>query len=288
VSVVEQQTSLAAAGAEGQELVIRAPSRWGGLSLRELWDYRELWYFLTKRDVQVRYKQSLLGISWAVAQPVGLALVFYIFFGRLAKIPSEGLPYPVFAMGALVSWNFASQAVAQSAASLISDANLLSKVYFPRLLVPLAKVGSLAVDLCVAIVVLTILMAAYLIAPPVQVLTLPLFLALAALIGLGAGTFLAALNVRYRDVGVALPLLLQVWLFATPVVYPASLVSGVWSYVYALNPMVSVVSGTRWALFDTPAPPLGALAVSCVVSVLIAVVALVYFRRVERFFADVI
>jgi lipopolysaccharide transport system permease protein len=288
VSVVEQQAPLASAGASGHELVIRPPGRWGGLALSELWAYRELLYFLTKRDIQIRYKQSLLGISWAVAQPLGLAIVFYIFFGKLAKVPSQGLPYPVFALGALVAWNFSSQSVSQAAASLVSDANLLSKVYFPRLLVPLAKVGSLAVDLVVAIFVLAIFMAAYTIVPPVQILVLPVFLLLGALVGLGAGTFLAALNVRYRDVSVGLPLLLQIWLFITPVVYPASLVHGAWQYVYALNPMVTVVSGSRWALFGTPAPPATGVVISVAVAALTAVVALVYFRRVERFFADII
>ncbi len=288
MSVVEQQMPLAAAGEPGHELVIRPPGRWGDGVLSELWQYRELLFFLTKRDVQIRYKQSLLGISWAVAQPLGLAIVFWIFFGRLAKVPSEGLPYPVFSLGALVAWNFTSQAVSQGASSLVADANLLSKVYFPRLLVPLAKVGSLAVDLVVALGVLAVFMAAYLIAPPVQVVLLPLFLLLGAAVGIGAGTFLAALNVRYRDISVGLPLLLQMWLFITPVVYPASLVHGFWQYVYSLNPMVAVVSGSRWALLDTPAPPLGATLLSIATAALLIVLALVYFRRVERFFADII
>jgi lipopolysaccharide transport system permease protein len=288
VSAVEQQMPLASTGEAGQELVIRPPSRWGGLALSEMWAYRELLFFLTKRDIQIRYKQSLLGVTWAVAQPLGLAIVFYIFFGRLAKIPSQGLPYPVFALGALVAWNFTSQAVSQAALSLVSDANLLSKVYFPRLLVPVAKIGSLAVDLVVALCVLAVFMAGYLIAPPVQLLVLPAFLLLGAIVALGAGTFLAAVNVRYRDVGVALPLVLQTWLFVTPVVYPASLVHGAWQYVYALNPMVTVVSGCRWALFDTPAPPVTGVLISIAVALIVLAGALVYFRRVERFFADII
>ena len=288
MSAVSEQVPLASAGEAGHELVIRPPSRWGGLSLSELWAYRELLYFLTKRDLQIRYKQSLLGVSWAVVQPLGLAIVFYIFFGRLAKVPSEGLPYPVFALGALVAWNFTSQATSQAAASLVSDANLLSKVYFPRLLVPLAKIGSLAIDMFITLCVLAIFMAAYVISPPVQVVVLPVFLLLGTLVALGAGVFLAAVNVRYRDVGVALPLVLQIWLFVTPVVYPASLVEGAWKYVYALNPMVTVVSGCRWALFDTPAPPLASVLVSVAVTFLMLAGALVYFKRVERFFADII
>lgn len=286
--VAQSAPPVAHAGEPGSVLVIRPPGRWGGLALGEVWAYRELLYFLCKRDVLIRYKQSLLGIAWAVLQPLTLALIFWLFFGRLAGIASDGIPYPVFSLGALVAWNFVSQAVTQGAQSLVADANLLAKVYFPRLVVPIARILSLLVDLAVALLVLAVFMAAYAIAPPLQVLLLPLFLLLGLAIALGCGTFLAALNVKYRDVAVIVPLLVQMWLFLTPVVYPASLVGGAWKYVYALNPMVAVVSGARWALFDTPAPTWGEIGIALAVTAVALTAAVAYFRRTERFFADVI
>lgn len=286
--VVEQPSPLASAGEPEHELVIRPPRRWGALALSDVWQHRELLYFLVKRDLSIRYKQSLLGVAWAVGQPLALALIFWIFFGRLAKVPSQGIVYPVFSLAALVSWNFVSQGVTQGAASLVADQNLLSKVYFPRLVVPLARVGSLAVDAAVGLIVLAVFMAGYRIAPPLQVLTLPAFFLLGTVVAVSAGSFLAAINVRYRDVAVAVPLLVQMWLFLTPVVYPASLVGGNWRYVYAANPMVAVVSGSRWALLGTPGPSVSTVAISVGVAAAMLVGALVYFRRVEQFFADVI
>jgi lipopolysaccharide transport system permease protein len=285
---VVEQVPLVAAGERDHELVIRPPGRWGKLALSDVWEHRELLYFLTKRDISIRYKQSLLGVVWAVAQPLSLALIFWVFFGRLANVSSDGVPYPVFSLAALISWNFASQGVTQAASSLVADQNLLSKVYFPRLVVPLARISSLAVDACVALGVLAAFMIGYAIAPPIQVLLLPAFLALGAVVAFGLGTFFAAINVKYRDVAVAVPLLVQMWLFLTPVVYPASLVGGAWQYVYALNPMVAVVGGARWALLDTPAPSTASLLISIAVAVVVLIGALAYFRRVEQFFADVI
>jgi lipopolysaccharide transport system permease protein len=280
---------MSAAGVTEQpELVIRPPRPWGSLALLDVWQHRELLYFLCKRDISIRYKQSLLGVSWAVMQPLALACIFWVFFGRLAKVPSEGVPYPVFSLAALVSWNFVSQAVTQGASSLVADSNLLAKVYFPRLVVPLARVASLAVDAVVALCVLAVFMAAYRIAPPIQVLLLPAFLALGAVVAFALGSFFAAVNVRYRDVSVAVPLLVQMWLFLTPVVYPASLVGGKWQYVYSANPMVAVVSGARWAILGTPAPSAGQIAISVAVAAMMLVGSLVYFRRVEQFFADVV
>ena len=286
--VAQSAPPVAHAGDPASVLVIRPPGRLGALGFKVLWDYRELLYFLCKRDVLIRYKQSLLGISWAVLQPLALALIFWVFFGRLAKVGSDGIPYPVFSLGALVAWNFTSQAVTQSAQSLVADSNLLAKVYFPRLVVPIARVLSLTVDMGVALIVLAIFMAGYTVTPPVQLLTLPFFLLLGAGVAFGAGTFLAALNVRYRDVSVIVPLLVQMWLFLTPVVYPASLVGGAWKYLYALNPMVAVVSGSRWALFDTPPPTWGQIAIAVGVTLAMLAAAVAYFRKTERFFADII
>jgi lipopolysaccharide transport system permease protein len=285
---VQQQMPLHAAGDPDSELIIRPPRAWGQLALSDVWQHRELLYFLTKRDLSIRYKQSVLGVTWAVAQPLALALIFWVFFGRLANVPSDGIPYPVFSLAALVAWNFVSQGVTQASSSLVADQNLLSKVYFPRLVLPLARIGSLAVDTLVALGVLAVFMAGYGIAPPVEVLLLPAIMLLGALIAFGLGTFFAALNVRYRDIAVAVPLMVQMWLFLTPVVYPASLVGGAWEYVYALNPMVAVVTSARWALLGSEAPSIGMVAIALGVTVMLCLGALVYFRRVEQFFADVI
>jgi lipopolysaccharide transport system permease protein len=287
MSVVERQTPLASTGSV-HDVVIRPPGRWGDLRLGELRAYRELLYFLTKRELQIRYKQSLFGFAWAVVQPLAMMVIFSIFFGHLAGIPSDGIPYPVFAFSALVPWTFVAQATATSALSLVSDANILSKVYFPRLLVPAARVVSLLVDFVIALTVLFVLMALYGIGPDWTAIAIVPLALLGFITALGVGTFLATLNVRYRDVALAVPLALQLWLFATPIVYPASLVTGAWEYVYALNPMVTVVSGTRWALLESEAPALGSIAISVAAAVAILCLALLYFRRAERFFADII
>jgi lipopolysaccharide transport system permease protein len=268
--------------------VIRPPSGFSGLGLRALAEYRELLYFLTKRELQVRYKQSAFGVSWAVLQPIVLAFIFTVFFGVLADIPSEGIPYPVFAMAALVPWLFISQTVSQSALSLVSDANLLSKVYFPRLVIPLAKAFALLVDLVIALVVVVIVALVYSQAPGTGILALPGFILLGLVTAVGLGVLLAAINVKYRDVSLAVPLMMQVWLFATPVIYPGSLVTGGWKYVYALNPAVSVVEGTRWALLDATAPELIPVLISSAVALAALAAGVVYFRRTELFFADVV
>jgi homopolymeric O-antigen transport system permease protein len=268
--------------------VIRPPSGFSGLGLRALGEYRELLYFLTKRELQVRYKQSAFGVSWAILQPVVLAFIFTVFFGLLADIPSEGIPYPVFAMAALVPWLFISQTVSQSALSLVSDANLLSKVYFPRLVIPLGKAFALLVDLVIALVVVLVVALIYSQSPGVGILALPGFILLAFVTAVGLGVLLAAVNVKYRDVSLAVPLLMQVWLFATPVIYPGSLVTGGWKYIYALNPAVSVVEGSRWALLDATPPGLVPVLISSAVALTTLVAGVVYFRRTELFFADVV
>jgi lipopolysaccharide transport system permease protein len=271
-----------------RELVILPPRRWEGFAVAELWGYRELLYFLTKRELQVRYKQSIFGVSWAILQPVALAFLFALFFGRLAKVPSDGVPYPAFALAGLASWIFVSQASTQAASSLIGDANLLSKVYFPRLLIPTAKVLSLLVDLAIALTVAAVATVLYGLGVRWEWLVTPVFLVLAVITAMGVGTLLAPLNVKYRDVTVAVPLIAQLWLFATPVVYPGSLITGAWQYVYALNPMVSVIQGTRWALLGTEPPSVGELAISTAAALGLLLAALTYFRRTERTFADII
>jgi lipopolysaccharide transport system permease protein len=265
------------------------PARgWVSLKLGELWAYRELLYFLVWRDVMVRYKQTALGAAWAVIQPFCTMIVFSLFFGRLAKIPSNGVPYPIFAYAALVPWTFFANGLGQSANSLVGSANLIKKVYFPRLMIPTATVLSEGVDFCIAFVVLLVMMLYYGIAPTANVVWLPLFLLLALGTSLGVGLWLSALNVHFRDVRYVVPFITQFWLFATPVAYPSSLLSEPWRTLYGLNPMVGVVEGFRWALLGSgPAP--GAMAgVSALVAAALLTSGALYFRRMEKTFADVV
>lgn len=267
---------------------IRPPRGWTDLSLREIWQFRELVYFLAKRDLQIRYKQSFLGVSWAVLQPLVLAFVFALFFGQLVHIDSQGVPYPVFAIVGLVPWLFTAQAITQTSGSLVADANLLSKVYFPRLVIPIAKAMSLMLDLAISIGVLLVVMFVYGVSVYHLAELLPVFLALGVLTAFGIGTFFAAVNVKYRDVALIVPMIVQVGLFVTPVIYPGSLVTGPLQYVYALNPMTSVITGARWCLLGTPAPDPATVAASVGVAFAIFASALIYFRRNEQFFADVV
>lgn len=268
-------------------IVIRPSRGWATLNLRELWAYRELLYFLVWRDIKVRYKQTVLGAAWAVLQPFFTMVVFSIFFGRLAQVPSDGIPYPIFAYCALVPWSYFAGALDRAGNSLVGSSHLITKVYFPRLAIPISAVLAGLVDFGIAFVVLLGMMLYYGIAPTVAVLTLPLFLLLAVLTALGVGLWLSALNVQYRDVRFTIPFLTQVWLFATPIAYPSSLVPEQWQALYGLNPMAGVVEGFRWALLGK-APPGPLLAVSTVVVVLLLIGGLYYFRRMEKTFADVI
>jgi lipopolysaccharide transport system permease protein len=270
------------------ETVIRPAGRWSSLQLRELWSYRELLYFLTKRQLQIRYKQSVVGVGWAVLQPAVLAFTFALVLGRLAGVGSEGLPYPLFALTALVPWLFFAGSLTESARSLVVESDLLSKVYFPRILIPVSKLLSLLLDLAIALVVVVGFIFIYGLSLPAEAPLAPLFLVLAFTTAAGMGVFLAALNVRYRDVQLIIPTLVLLWLFATPVVYPGSLVTGVWQYLYALNPMVSVIEGVRWTLLSTPPPEPPLVAVSVGVSLLALVTGALYFSRTERSFADII
>ena len=281
-------SATASAGRGAAEVTIRPPSGLASLRFNDLWEYRELVYFLTKRELQIRYKQSVFGVSWAVLQPLTLAFIFTIFFGVLANVPSEGFPYPVFALAGLVPWLFISQTVSQAATSLVGDSNLLSKVYFPRLVLPLARGLSLLVDLVIALAILVLMTLAYGEGLEPTLVLVPAFLALAVVTALGVGILLAALNVRYRDVTIAVPLIVQVWLFTSPIIYPGSLVEGAWRYVYALNPIVSVVDGVRWALLGAAAPLPGAVAISAAVALAVTAAGVVYFRMTEHYFADLI
>lgn len=267
--------------------IIRPSQGWVSLKLHELWEYRELLYFLTWRDVKVRYKQTALGAAWAIIQPLFTMVVFSLFFGRLAGIPSDGVPYPIFSYTALLPWSYFAQALTQSSNSLVGSANLLSKVYFPRLVIPLSAVLGGVLDFAIAFVVLLGMMVFYQIAPTPAIALLPLFLLLALVTALGVGLWLSALNVEYRDVRYTLPFLTQFWLFATPVAYPSSLLSEPWRTIYGVNPMVGVVEGFRWALLGTN-PPGPMLLVSAAVAIALLVSGAFYFRRMERTFADVV
>lgn len=275
---------------EGHVEVIRIePSRgWVSLQLKELWAYRELLYFLIWRDVKVRYKQTALGVGWAVIQPVTTMIVFSVFFGRLGKIPSDGIPYPIFAYAALVPWTFFAQGMGQASNSLVGSANLIKKVYFPRLSVPIASVTSGIIDFSIAFVILLGMMLYYGIFPTLNVIWLPCLLVLTVVTSLGVSLWLSALNVQFRDVRHVLPFLIQLWFFATPVAYPSSLLSEPWRTLYSLNPMVGVVEGFRWALLGTETAPGPMLIVSSLTALALLVGGAFYFRRLEKTFADVI
>lgn len=266
---------------------IKPESGWTEIGFRELWEYRELLYFLTWRDVKVRYKQTALGAAWAIIQPLFMMLVFSLFFGRLAKVPSDGVPYPVFTLCALLPWQLFAHALTESGNSLVSNERLITKVYFPRLVIPIAAVLGGLVDFAIAFVLLLLMMAYYGIVPTWAVITLPGFVLLAVLTALGVGLWLSALNVQYRDVRHTLNFLVQFWLFATPVAYPSSLVPARWRPLMGLNPMAGVVEGFRWALLGKSDPPGPILGVSIVVVLLILIGGLYYFRRMESAFADI-
>jgi lipopolysaccharide transport system permease protein len=268
--------------------IIEPPGRWGALDVREVWRYRELLYFLVWRDLKVRYKQTVIGGAWAVLQPLLTMVVFSIVFGRLLDVPSEGTPYPVFSYTALLPWTFFAGAVARAGNSLIQDPNLLSKVYFPRIALPLAAMSSVMVDFAVAFVILVGMMLFYGVVPGVALLALPLFILLAYATTAGVALWLSSLNVKYRDINYVIPLLVQFWLFLTPVAYPASLVPEGWRAVYSLNPMVGVVEGFRWALLGTGTVNAQTMIVSATVAILLCASGLLYFRRTEHEFADVV
>lgn len=268
-------------------LVIRPSKGFLRLNLGDLWEYRELLYFLVWRDIKVRYKQTVLGAAWAIIQPVMTMIVFSIFFGRLAKVPSDGIPYPVFAFAALLPWQLFAFALTESSNSLVGSQNLITKVYFPRLVIPLASVLAGLVDFAIAFVVLFGLMLYYHITPTAAVAWLPLFVGLALATALSVGLWLSALNVKYRDVRYTIPFLTQLWMFATPVAYPSSLIPQPWRTWYGLNPMAGVVEGFRWALLGKSGGPGLLLWVSVAAVLILLVGGLFYFRRMESTFADI-
>jgi lipopolysaccharide transport system permease protein len=267
---------------------IRPPDTWLRLRLGELWAYRELLYFLVWRDVKIRYKQTALGAAWAIIQPFLTMVVFSLFFGRLAKVPSDGIPYPIFSYAALAPWTFFSSGLLQSSNSLVGSANLIKKVYFPRLAIPVATVLSGVVDFGLSFAVLLVMMLYYGLLPTAQAIWLPLFFLLALVAALGTGLWLSALNVQYRDVRYVVPFLAQIWLFATPVAYPSSLLHEPWRTLYGLNPMAGVVEGFRWSLLGTGAAPWPMLWMSALTATLLLVSGAVYFGRMEKLFADVV
>jgi lipopolysaccharide transport system permease protein len=270
---------------------IRPPSRWSAGRLRDLWPYRELLFFLALRDVKVRYKQAFIGVGWAVIQPVFMMIVFWVFLGRLAHVSSgiSGVPYAVFAFAGLIPWLFFANGVSAASESLVANSNLISKVYFPRLIMPMASVLSWLPDVAIALVVLIAVMAVSGLAPSVALLLLPLFVLLALVSALAASIWLSALNVAYRDIHYAAPFFIQVGLFLTPVTYPASLIhSSKLRLLFALNPMAGVVDGFRWAVLGRGASPLIPAIESLLVAGALLITGVMYFRRAEQFFADVI
>jgi lipopolysaccharide transport system permease protein len=270
-------------------LVIIEPSAsWIPLQLKNLWEYRELLYFLVWRDVKIKYKQTFLGIAWAFLQPFLTMVIFSVFFGKFAGIPSDGIPYPVFTFAALLPWQYFSNAITLSGNSLVANQQLITKVYFPRLIIPIASVASGIVDFAVAFLILLGMMVFYGIYPSAAIILLPLFILLAFITALSASLWLAALNVQYRDVRYTIPFITQIWLFATPIAYPISIIPEQWRLLYSLNPMVGVVEGFRWSLLNTGEPPDIFIFVSVLVTLVILLGGLYYFKKMEKTFADVI
>jgi lipopolysaccharide transport system permease protein len=258
------------------------------VELRELWAYRDLLTLLIRRDISIRYKQSAVGIGWAVVQPLLTMLIFTVVFGKFAKLPSEGYPYAVFTMCALVPWTFFARALAGASGSMVGSANMVKKVYFPYLVLPLSKTVSGILDFAVAFGLLVVLLVIYRVPPSPGLLVLPLFVVMAMATALGIGLWLAALNVKYRDIGLLVPFLTQIWMYVSPIAYSSEIVPRQWIWVYSLNPIFGVVEGFRWALLGKAAPEGGPLALSCGVVLLMLVGGIWYFRRTERSFADVI
>jgi lipopolysaccharide transport system permease protein len=271
-----------------REMVIRRTAGWRFLDLREIWAYRELVYFLTWRDVKVRYKQTAIGVAWAVLQPLAMMVVFTLIFGRLAKVPTGGVPYPLFALAALLPWQLFSRSISESASSLVTSQQLLARVYFPRICVPLATTLAATVDFAVAGGLLGILMVVYGVAPSAAVIWLPGFVLLLLMTALGVGFWLSALNIEFRDVMYAVPFLNQLWFFLTPVVYPGGWVPAQWRAVYGLNPMAGVIEGFRWALLGVGEGPSKTLAVSVLFSFCLFMSGIIWFRQRERTFVDAI
>ena len=270
-------------------IVFIKPSRsWVLPQLRHVWAYRELLYFLVWRDLKVRYKQTVLGALWAIIKPFSMMVIFSIFFGKLAKIPSEGIPYPIFTYAALLPWSYFAQSLSACSNSLVGNSHLITKVYFPRLIIPISSLMSGLVDFAISFSILLAMMVYYQIIPTLLALLLPLLILMAMATALGAGLWLSALNVQYRDIRFALSFLVQFWFFATPVVYPSSLVPERWQFLYGLNPMVGVVEGFRGALLGKGQVIVSLFTVSLIVIAFLLITGTLYFRRMEKQFADVV
>ena len=270
------------------EIIIEPSKGWVALKLKELWEYRELLYFFVWRNIKVRYKQTILGAAWAIIQPFSTMVVFSLFFGRLAQVPSDGLPYPIWNYAALVPWQFFASGLSQSSNSLVANGNMIKKIYFPRLAMPISTVFSGVIDFALAFVVLLLMMFYYGIVPTINAIWLPAFLLLALVTSLGVGLWLSAMNVQFRDIRYTIPFITQFWLFATPIAYPSSLLSDPWRTIYSINPMVGVVEGFRWALLGTDTAPGSVIIVSSLAALILLVSGAFYFRRMERTFADVV
>lgn len=273
---------------ENQVTDITPKQRIFSLDLAELWSYRELLILLAWRDATIRYKQSVIGIGWAVIQPLLMMLIFSAVFGSFAKLPSDGVPYPVFALSALLPWNYFARSLGDSSNSLVGGSALLTKIYFPRLILPVSKVFSGLIDFAIAFALLLAVMLWYGILPSLRIVTLPLFMIIAMLSAFGVGLWLTALNVKYRDVGFVVPFLIQAWLYASPVAYSSSIVPVRWRWLYGLNPMTAVVEGFRWALLGKRAPDPQSMFSSLAIVVVLLITGLWYFKKMERTFADLI
>ena len=280
--------AMALPGLEAPVVRVARSADWPLPNLRELWEYRELVYFLIWRDIKIRYRQTVLGAAWAIIQPLFNMLVFSLFFGRLAKMPSDGLPYPLFTYTALVPWTFFANSLTQASNSLVSYPNLVKKIYFPRLAMPLARVLACLIDFFFAFLLLLGMIAYYKVALTLRVAWFPLFVLLAMATSLGVSLWFSAMNVLFRDVQFVIPFMIQAWLFATPIVYPSSLLSEPWRTLYGINPMVGVVEGFRWALLGSRTPPGPIVVVSSLVALAVLVSGSFYFRRMEKTFADIL
>ena len=269
------------------QLIIRPPKKWVPVDFHELWEYRELLYSFVSRDVKIRYKQTALGFLWAIIQPLFMMIIFTVFFGGFAKIPSDGIPYPLFSFSALIPWTLFSEGLTRSTLSMVSNAGIMTKVYFPRLIMPISGILSPLMDFFVAFIILILMMAYYGFVPTIAIVLLPLFILLALATSLAIGLWLSALNIKYRDFQYTLPFIIQLWLYASPIVYPSSMIPVQYRMLYGLNPMAGVIEGFRWALLGTT-PPEAMILVSVGVVVVLLIGGMFYFKRMEQYFADVV
>jgi lipopolysaccharide transport system permease protein len=268
-------------------ITIRPPKKWLPINFTELLHYHELLYFFIWRDVKIRYKQTVLGVLWAIIPPFFLMVVFSLFFGNLAQISSDGIPYPLFSFAALIPWSLFSEGLTRSTMSMVTNSSIMTKVYFPRLIMPIAGILSPLIDFVIALAILFLMMGYYGYFPSVAIILLPAFILLALITSLAVGLWLSSLNVKYRDFQYTIPFLIQIWFFLSPIVYPVSMIPEQWQFLYALNPMTGVIEGFRWALLGTSPPGL-TIMISAGVVILILIGGLFYFRKMEQYFADLV